>query len=223
MASSKREQHRVSDGEEEEEHHHKYLPPPSLAELGLADPAAPKTRRSGDALPKMKKFRFQLLAQWIASNFPPCEVADVGGGKGLLAHLLDRAGFKATVIDPEVQPLPSKYRDLVTGKRVRLDENTRVRRVPEPYSMEIGAKFDLLVALHAHGVNFQVIDTAALHQNSAIIMPCCVIGEPSTPPPKENWFMWLVQHARSRGQEVKFFHLNFRGQNVGFYVRGRRP
>jgi hypothetical protein len=208
---------------EEGEHHHKYMPPPSLVDLGLALPDASKQRRSGDTLTRMKKFRFHLLAQWIAENFAPCRVADVGGGKGLLTFLLDRAGFDATVIDTELQPLPAKFRDLRTGERVRLASSAQVKHVAAPYSMELGARFDLLVALHAHGVNFEVIDTVAAHGNSAILMPCCVIGEPSAPPPGENWFMWLVRHARSHGLEPRFFHLNFSGQNVGFYVRGARP
>ncbi|HEV2893250.1 MAG TPA: hypothetical protein VG411_05835 [Actinomycetota bacterium] len=94
---------------------HRYPPPPSLEELGLARPGAAGRRRSGDDLPKMKKFRFQLLADWIAGRFPPCTVADVGGGKGLLTHLLGQAGFQAEVVDPVDQPLPPRYRDLASG------------------------------------------------------------------------------------------------------------
>ena len=67
--------------------------PRSLEEMGLVDPATAGQRRSGGDLPKMKKFRFQLLSDWIADNFTPCRVADVGGGKGMLAYLLERQGF----------------------------------------------------------------------------------------------------------------------------------
>jgi hypothetical protein len=74
---------------------HRYPPPPSLEELGLTPPGRAGRRRSGDDLPKMKKFRFQLLAAWITGHFPPCVVADVGGGKGLLAHLLGQAGRRS--------------------------------------------------------------------------------------------------------------------------------
>src|SRR5918992_4646719 len=99
---------------------HRYPPPPSPEELGLVPPgAAAGGRRSGDDLPKLKRFRFQLLADWIAGRFPPCTVADVGGGKGLLTHLLGQAGFSAEVVDPVDQPLPSRYRDLATGRRGR--------------------------------------------------------------------------------------------------------
>src|SRR6202022_2949143 len=44
--------------------------------------------------PKMGKFRFQLLSAWIPEHFQPCRVADIGGGKGLLAYLLQKEGWK---------------------------------------------------------------------------------------------------------------------------------
>ena len=50
--------------------------------------------------PRMKKFRFQLLHRWLVHNFAPCKAADIGGGKGLLAHLLIGNDWDATVIDP---------------------------------------------------------------------------------------------------------------------------
>src|SRR3954462_11360000 len=37
---------------------------------------------------RMKKFRFQLFHEWLVAELAPCRVADIGGGKGLLAYLL---------------------------------------------------------------------------------------------------------------------------------------
>jgi hypothetical protein len=190
---------------------HRYPPPPSPEELGLVPPGGAGGRRSGDDLPKMKKFRFQLLAGWIADTFPPCTVADVGGGKGLLAHHLGLAGFRAEVVDPVDQPLPPRYRDLTTGRR----------RVP--FGPALGRRYDLLVALHAHGCNLAVLDTVAEAGNSCVVLPCCVVNEPAAPGPGQNWFMWLADQASGRGLAPEFFALNFRGQHVGFAVRGNRP
>jgi hypothetical protein len=201
---------------------HRYPPPPSLEELGLTLPGPAGGRRSGDDLPKMKKFRFQLLAAWIAERFPPCSVADVGGGKGLLAHLLGQAGFQAEVVDPVDQPLPPRYRDLASGRRVRLDQATVTRR-RVPFGPALGRRYDLLVALHAHGSNLAVLDTVAEAGNSCVVLPCCVVGEPAAPGPGQNWFMWLVDQARGRGLEPEFFALNFRGQHLGFAIGGDRP
>ena len=47
-----------------------------------------------------KKFRFQLLQDWLTARYKPCKVLDVGGGKGLLSLLLRELGWQATVIDP---------------------------------------------------------------------------------------------------------------------------
>jgi hypothetical protein len=203
---------------------HRYPPPPSPEELGLVPPgAAAGGRRSGDELPRMRKFRFQLLADWIAGRFPPCTVADVGGGKGLLTHLLGQAGFSAEVVDPVDQPLPSRYRDLATGRQVRLGGEVSVARRRVPFRPALGRRYDLLVALHAHGSNLAVLETVAEAGNSCVVLPCCVVEEPAAPPPGENWFRWLAGRAEGLGLEPEYFALNFRGQPVGFAIRGDRP
>jgi len=203
---------------------HRYPPPPTPEELGLHLPGpGPGRRRSGDDLPKLKRFRSQLLAAWIADRFPPCAVADVGGGKGLLSWLLIEAGFRAEVVDPVDQPLPATYRDLRSGRRVRLGPDAAVPRRRVAFGPALGRRYDLLVALHAHGGNLAVLDTVAQARNSCVVLPCCVVEEPSAPAPGQNWFMWLAGRARELGLEPEFFALNFRGQHVGFAVRGERP
>ena len=202
---------------------HRYPPPPSPEELGLRPPGPAGGRRSGHDLPKPKRFRFQLLAGWIADSFPPCTVADVGGGKGLLTWLLNEAGFRAEVVDPVDQPLPSRYRDLDSGRRVRLGAADRVPRRRTRFGPALGRRYDLLVALHAHGSNLAVLETVAQAANSCVVLPCCVVEEPAAPAPGQNWFMWLVDQARARGLEPEFFALNFAGQHLGFAIRGQRP
>jgi len=39
----------------------------------------------------MKKFRFELLRDWIVANFPKCSVADIGDGKGMLTYIMSYA------------------------------------------------------------------------------------------------------------------------------------
>jgi hypothetical protein len=203
---------------------HRYPPPPTPEELGLHLPGpGPGRRRSGDDLPKLKRFRSQLLAAWVAERFPPCAVADVGGGKGLLSWLLIEAGFRAEVVDPVDQPLPATYRDLRSGRRVRLGPEAAVPRRRVAFGPGPGRRYDLLVALHAHGSNLAVLDTAASADSSCVVLPCCVVDEPAAPGPGQNWFLWLAERARDLGLEPEFFALNFAGQNLGFVVRGRRP
>lgn len=169
-------------------------------------------------LTKMKKFRFQLLHRWIVNRVQPCRVADVGGGKGLLAYLLQESGWSATVIDPIEQGLPSKYKDLESGRQMRVRETERVPRLNREFEPGMVGDFDLLVALHAHGCNIQMIDTAAELGREVILLPCCVIHEPVLPPPGVHWIQWLAEYVIGKGFAVEPFRLNFKGQNIGLYA-----
>ncbi|HRJ41767.1 MAG: hypothetical protein KJZ86_11085 [Caldilineaceae bacterium] len=177
------------------------------------------THSTGHELTKMKKFRFQLLHRWIAARREPCRVADVGGGKGLLAYLLRESGWQATVIDPFAQRLPAKYKDLESNRQIRIAESERVPRLSREFQPEMAADFDLLVAMHAHGCNIQLIDAAAELGREVILLPCCVIHEPILPPPGVHWIQWLVEYVVEKGFVVEPFRLNFKGQNIGLYAR----
>ncbi|MCZ6852532.1 MAG: hypothetical protein O7G86_01325 [Gammaproteobacteria bacterium] len=199
---------------------HKHLPPPSLEELGLESFGRPGERLSGVRLLKPKKFRFQLLADFIETNFDASmRVLDVGGGKGLLTYLLRLRGYAACVVEPESQVLPGKYKDLNTNKRVKIPQGESVPRIAENFEVEIAEHFDLMVGLHAHGSNLKMLEAAARFKKPCVLMPCCVIGESSTPTPGESWFKWLVHMAEEAGLGVEYFCLNFKGQNVGFIAR----
>ena len=80
-------------------------------------------------LVRMKKFRFQLLSQWLIEHYDPCRAADVGGGKGLLTYLLRQNGWDAAVIDPFDQPLPDKYKDISKNSRVKISPTETVPRI----------------------------------------------------------------------------------------------
>ena len=170
-------------------------------------------------LVRMKKFRFQLLHQWLIHNFEPCRVADIGGGKGLLAHLLIESGWQAAVIDPVPQDLPTKYKDIVLGRRVKIDPAARVPNIPSTFETYHGKHFDLLIGMHAHGSNAKIIDAAAEYGCGFVIFPCCVIDEPFFPPLGVSWLESLTDYAVRQGIVVKPFRLNFKGQNIGLYGR----
>ena len=182
---------------------------------GLLD-IVPGQRRE---LPKMKKFRFQLLHHWIDTHLEPGRVADVGVGKGLLAYLLQQSGWQATVIDPVAQRLPDKYKDLTQNRQVRIGPDETVPRRDEPFYPALAQEFDLLVALHAHGCNVQLLDVAAASSCAVILLPCCLIGEPLIPPPGISWIQSVVDYATQKGLHVEPFRLNFKGQNIGIYAK----
>ncbi len=170
--------------------------------------------------PRMKKFRFQLLHQWLVGNFEPCRAADIGGGKGLLAFLLQESGWDTTVIDPVDQPLPDKYKDLRTGARVKIKPDARVTRINEEFEPGQAAGFDLLIGMHAHACNVKIIDAAAKYGCSFVIFPCCVIGEPFYPPLGVHWLESLADYALRQGHTIQPFRLNFKGQNIGLVSPG---
>jgi hypothetical protein len=173
-------------------------------------------------LPRLKRFRFQLLHQWLIHNFSPCRAADVGGGKGLLSYLLIQSGWQATVIDPVAQPLPEKYKDIVTGTRIKIDPAARVPNIAAEFGTQHAHGFDLLIGMHAHGCNVKIIEAAGQEGCGFVLFPCCVIDEPFVPPPGVHWLESLANYAVAQGHVVKPFRLNFKGQNIGLYARPLR-
>jgi hypothetical protein len=166
----------------------------------------------------MKKFRSQLLHRWLTERFAPCRVADIGGGKGLLAYLLQQSGWDAVVIDPHYQSLPDMYKDIVTGKRVKITETESVPRVNKSFTGDMAQDFDLLIGLHAHGCNVRVIDAAASYGCDFVLLPCCVIDEPFYPRLGVHWLESLMDYTVAKGLIVVPFQLNFKGQNIGLHA-----
>jgi hypothetical protein len=170
---------------------------------------------------KMKKFRSQLLHRWLLDRFEPCRVADIGGGKGLLTELLLASGWDSTVSDPTSQSLPSKYKDITTGKRVRVPPSKQVPRIDSEFEPEMAKDFDLLIGMHAHGCNVKVIDAATDFGCGFVLFPCCVIDEPFYPCLGVHWLESLLDYALWKGRVVYPFRLKFKGQNIGLCAIGR--
>lgn len=170
--------------------------------------------------PRMKKFRFQLLHQWLVQNLEPCRVADIGGGKGLLSYLLIQSGWQATVIDPFQQPLPEKYKDILTGRRVKIPLSEKVPYLQQAFEIHLAQPFDLLVGMHAHGCNVKIIDAASEYGCGFVLFPCCVIDEPFYPPLGVHWLESLADYAIKKNQVIQPFRLNFKGQNIGLFKAG---
>lgn len=171
------------------------------------------------------QFRFQVFHQWLAQNYAPCKVADIGGGKGLLSFLLNQSGFESTVIDPVWQPLEWKYKDIQTGKRIKLspDQLNSVPHIQKPFNLELfldlDLNLDLLVGLHAHGSNMYILEAAAKYQKDFAILPCCVIDEPVTKIAGINWFDSLIEYAQKLGLNPQVDNLNFVGQSRVIYSK----
>lgn len=190
-----------------------------LALTSLAGQAVQVVTNSS-RLPRLKRFRFQLLHQWLVHNLEPCRVADIGGGKGLLSYLLNQSGWQATVIDPYQQPLPEKYKDILAERRVKIPAQAKVPYLPVEFQPALAASFDLLIGLHAHGCNVKIIDAAAETGCGFVLFPCCVIDEPFSPTAGMHWLESLADYAVKKNQALFPFRLNFKGQNIGLFKVG---
>jgi uncharacterized protein YihD (DUF1040 family) len=166
------------------------------------------------------KFRFQLLQMWLTQRYKPAKVLDIGGGKGLLSLLLNKNGWKATVVDPAITDYLTKYKDFETGKRVLLKENEieSFKRITGIFKEEMARDYDLLIGLHAHGSNLQIINACKKYNKDFILLPCCVIDEPLVKKPDINWLESLIDYAKEKGFDVKRDELNFKGQNILIYT-----
>ncbi len=168
-----------------------------------------------------KKFRFQLLQEWLTQKYKPAKVLDVGGGKGLLSYLLNKSGWAATVIDPvDKDVYLTKYKDINTGKRVILfqEDVQNIPRIQGIFEEEMAKDFDLLVGLHAHGSNLQIMKACKKYDKDFLLLPCCVIDEPLVKKSNINWLESLIKYAKDMGFEVKKDTLNFKGQNIIIYT-----
>ena len=193
--------------------------PAGLSQGGLQEGGFSATLEGGQEageLVRMKKFRFQLLSQWLIEHYEPCRAADVGGGKGLLTYLLRENGWEAAVIDPFDQPLPDKYKDIARNKRIKIPPTETVPRISKEFEPEMAQNYDLLLGMHAHGCNVKIIDASAEYNRNFVLLPCCIIDEPIYPEPGVHWLECLMAYAVLKGFAVHPFRLNFRGQNIGF-------
>ena len=164
------------------------------------------------------QFRFQVIASWLADNYTPRKALDVGGGKGLLAYLLNLRGWEVAVVDTVDQPLPPKYKDLTTNKRILLSDRTQVKRLTTPFREDLAQETDLLIGLHAHGSNIKILNAAVKYHKDFLILPCCVIDEPIEVRGGINWMDSLEDYAKDLGLPVKRHTFNFVRQSTALYT-----
>lgn len=165
------------------------------------------------------QFRFQIIADWLSKTYAPRKAADIGGGKGLLAYLLNQKGWEVSVIDPINQPLPKKYKDVEIDKRILIPKTATLPRMDLPFEEELVKDFDLLIGLHAHGSNIKIINACVKYQKDFVLFPCCVVDEPIEIKPNINWMDSLEEYAKNLGLPVEKVQLNFVRQNRGIFTR----
>lgn len=170
-----------------------------------------------------KRFRFQLLENWLTNKYEPVKVLDVGGGKGLLSFLLNKNGWQSTVVDPVNENVYlTKYKDINSGKRILISKKDvmNIPRIQGTFEKKMVKNFDLIIGMHAHGSNLAIIEASKKYGKDFLLLPCCVIDEPIIKKPNIDWFESLIDYAKEKGFDVKIDTLNFKGQNKFLYTEG---
>lgn len=126
-------------------------------------------------LPRKELYESWEVARRVRRRFRGGRIVDVGGGHGLLAHLmrlLDATSTEALVIDPALPPSAARVQDALAQRWPALAAGTTFRsddldRVPL-------LSTDVVVSSHACGaLSDRVLDAAVAARARVAVLPCC--------------------------------------------------
>ena len=126
-------------------------------------------------LPRKELYEAWELARRVRRLLRGGRVVDLGGGHGLLAHvmlLLDDSSPSAVVVDRAFPPSSARLHDALTGAWRRL--HGRVTFVGSPIEDLAVSAADLVVSIHACGAATDtVLQRAAAARAPVAVLPCC--------------------------------------------------
>jgi hypothetical protein len=126
-------------------------------------------------LPRKELYEAWEMARRVRRLFRGGRIVDLGGGHGLLAHvmlLLDDSSPTAIVVDKTIPPSSAKLHDVLVKAWPRLD-----RRIAFAESALEEAEIfstDIVVSSHACGdLTDRVLDRAVAARARVAVLPCC--------------------------------------------------
>jgi hypothetical protein len=126
-------------------------------------------------LPRKELYEAWEVARRVRRLFRGGRVIDLGGGHGLLAHvmlLLDDSSSGALVIDKTLPPSSAKLHDVLVDAWPRLSGRVTFVSIPLE-DADIHAS-DVVVSSHACGdLTDRVLDRAAAARARLAVLPCC--------------------------------------------------
>ncbi len=140
-------------------------------------------------LPRKELYEAWEVARRVRRYCRGGRVVDVGGGHGLLAHLmllLDDSSPEAVVVDPALPPSSARVHDAFAAEWPRL--HGRVTFAAEDIRGVALAAADLVVSSHACGALTDVILEAAMDARAGVaVLPCCHDLATCDQGPLEGW------------------------------------
>jgi hypothetical protein len=126
-------------------------------------------------LPRKELFEAWETARRVRRLFRGGRIVDLGGGHGLLAHvmlLLDNSSPDAVVVDTALPPSSARLHQALIAAWPRLAG--RISFVPTPVEDVALADTDIVVSVHACGdLSDVVLNRAAATRSRVAVLPCC--------------------------------------------------
>ena len=140
-------------------------------------------------IPRKELYEAWETARRVRRFFRGGRVVDLGGGHGLLAHLLlilDDSSPSALVVDTAIPPSAASLHAAMTRVWPRL--TGRVAFVAAPMDQVPVASEDLVVSIHACGPLTDVVLTRAIDADARVaVVPCCHDVDTCDPGGLDGW------------------------------------
>jgi hypothetical protein len=140
-------------------------------------------------LPRKDLYEAWEVARRTRRRFRGGRIVDVGGGHGLLAHimlLLDDTSAQAIVVDPDVPPSAARVQEAIASGWPRVEG--RVGIVPATLDEVRLDADDVVVSCHACGALTDRVLSHALEARARVaVLPCCHDVETCIVGPYAGW------------------------------------
>jgi hypothetical protein len=128
-----------------------------------------------ECLPRKELFEAWEVARRVRRLFRGGRVMDLGGGHGMLAHLmllLDDSSSSAFIIDKEFPPSARKLHDVLVEEWPRLSGRVTFAAGGLEEAELLGT--DLVISIHACGkLTDLILERAAAARARVAVLPCC--------------------------------------------------
>jgi hypothetical protein len=165
------------------------------------------------------KRRFWAFADFVRRTFPEATtVADVAGGRGILAFRLYELGMQPVIIDPRDATFPRWIHRTLRKRAIRTGKRITIGRVQKRVQdVDLGA-FDLVVALHPDEATEPALRAALSSGVDFAIVPCCVFPLDGIKRSRQAWVSYLASLAPG----IQTTKLAISGANVVLWRKGEK-